>query len=265
MKFIIKSSILLTLFCSTAVFSQTEAEELAKKLANPVASLISIPFQNNTDYGIGANNGVRNTLNFQPVVPVSLTKDINLITRMVLPIVTQYNITGAGEKQSGLADAVVSMFFSPKNTKNGFTWGAGPALLFPTGTNDFLTTDKWGVGPTAVALKQVNGWTIGGLVNQIWSIAGSDDRPDVSQMFVEPFVIYNWKSGAGAGLITEWTQNWEIDKATVWITPTFSGVTSFGSQKVQFLFGPRFNVAANSDNAKADLGWRAGMVFLFPK
>lgn len=261
----LKAVLVVFLLGSNLIFCQTDAEELAKKLANPVSSLISVPFQNNTDYGIGSNNGVRNTLNFQPVVPVSVTKDLNLIARIVLPIVTQYNITAVGEKQSGLGDAVISVFVSPKNSKNGFTWGAGPAFLAPTGTNDFLTTEKWGVGPSAVALKQMNGWTIGGLVNQIWSVAGQEDRADVNQLFVQPFVIYNWKSGAGAGLVTEWTQNWETDKATVWLTPSINAVTSFGTQKVQLLFGPRFNLAATSSEARADLGWRAGMVFLFPK
>jgi hypothetical protein len=261
----LKVVLVVFLLGSNLILAQTDAEELAKKLANPVSSLISVPFQNNTDYGIGDNNGVRNTLNFQPVVPFSITKDFNVIARMVLPIVTQYNITGVGEKQSGLSDAVFTMFVSPKIAKNGFTWGAGPAVLAPNGTNDFLTTEKWGVGPSAVALKQMNGWTFGGLVNQIWSVAGNNDRADVNQLFVQPFVIYNWKSGAGAGLVTEWTQNWIDDTATVWIIPSFNGVTSFGSQKVQFLFGPRFNLAAVSTDARADLGWRAGMVFLFPK
>ncbi|SFU02093.1 hypothetical protein SAMN04489724_3362 [Algoriphagus locisalis] len=256
-------SLSLIFFSAGIASAQDDAAELAKKLANPIASLISVPFQNNTDYGIGEFNGTRNTMNIQPVIPISISKDWNMITRVVLPVVTQYSITAPGEKQSGLGDAVMSAFFSPANSEK-LTWGVGPALLIPTGTNDFLTTEKFGMGPTAIALKQVNGWTIGALVNQIWSVAGNADRPDVSQMFVQPFVNYNWKSGAGIGANMEWTQNWEASTATVWLNPTISAVTSLGKQKTQFVVGPRLNLAA-PDGGKADWGWRAVVIFLFPK
>lgn len=108
------------------------AEELAKKLSNPIASLISVPFQNNTDVGIGGFKGSRNTLNFQPVIPISLSPSLNMITRVVLPIISQQDITAQGVKQSGLSDALVSAFFSPAEAKNGLTWGVGPAILVPT-------------------------------------------------------------------------------------------------------------------------------------
>ncbi len=256
---------MLLLSIASLYAQKDEAAELAKKLANPIASLISIPFQNNTDYGIGSMGGTRNTMNFQPVVPIGLSKNLNLITRVVLPIVTQYNITGPGQKQNGLGDAVLSGFFSPTNTKNGFTWGVGPVLLIPTGTNDFLTAKKFGLGPTAIALHQHNGLTIGALVNQIWSVAGSSSRADLSQFFAQPFLTYNWKSGAGLGGMFEWTQNWKANSSTLWFVPSISGLTSLGKQKVSLAIGPRFNLASPSGSSKADWGWRAAAIFLFPK
>jgi hypothetical protein len=253
---------------SAATYAQDEAPkddaaELAKKLSNPVANLISAPLQNNTDYGIGPNNGTRNTTNIQPVIPISISTKVNMIARVVLPVITQYNITAPGAKESGLSDATLTAFFSPKESGK-FTWALGPAFLVPTGTDDYLTTKKFGIGPSALVLQQKGGWTYGALINQIWSVAGSDDRPDVNQMFVQPFLVHNWKTGAGLGLNAEWTQNWETSDATVWINPIVTGVTSLGKQKVSLGVGPRFNVAA-PDGSKADMGWRAVLTFVFPE
>jgi hypothetical protein len=240
------------------------AEELAKKLSNPVASLISVPFQNNMDVGIGPYNGSKNTLNFQPVIPINMTAKYNLITRFIIPLVSQHDITGEGTSQSGLSDAVISAWVSPAEAKNGLTWGVGPVFLVPIATNDFLGTKKFGVGPTALVLKQTHGWTMGALVNQIWSVAGASDRADVNQMFVQPFVSYNWKSGAGLGVNAEITQNWEGSTTSVFINPTISGVTKIGKQTIQLLIGPRLQLAAPNGN-KAAFGVRTMLVFVFPK
>jgi len=245
-------------------FAQQDAAELAKKLSNPISSLISVPFQNNTDYGIGPLKGSRNTMNIQPVIPLSVTSKLNLITRIIMPVITQYNISEAAGSQSGIGDFVLSGFVSPKESKNGITWGAGPVFLLPLGSNDFFTAHKFGIGPTAVGLKQSNGWTFGALVNQIWSVAGSSEYTKVNQMFLQPFLFYNWKSGAGLGTNMEYTQNWEAGTATIFINPLVNGITSIGKQKVQLGFGPRLNVAA-PDGASCSMGWRAVIVFLFPK
>ncbi|HTE24594.1 hypothetical protein [Flavitalea sp.] len=247
-----------------AVPAATDAAELAKKLANPVASLISMPFQNNTDVGIGTYNGSKNTLNIQPVIPIKLTPNLNLIGRVVLPVITQHNITAETTKESGFSDAVVSAFLSPAEPKNGIVWGAGPAFLVPTATNDLLGSKKFGIGPTALILKQTHGWTFGALINQIWSVAGDDVRADVSQMFVQPFIVHNWKSGAGVGLNADITQNWEATTSSVFIIPSVSGVTKLGKQIVSISVGPRIQVVAPNNN-KADLGVRATVVFVFPK
>jgi hypothetical protein len=262
--------LLIVVFFLTTVMAKAQdkpaesAEDLAKKLSNPIASLISMPFQNNTDVGIGVYNGSRNTLNFQPVIPISLSPKLNMITRVVLPIITQQAITAPEVKQTGLSDAVVSAFFSPAEAKNGLTWGVGPAILVPTATNKLLGTEKLGIGPTAIILKQTNGWTYGALVNQIWSIAGNKNNSDISQMFLQPFVSYNWKSGAGLGGNFEITQNWEGNTTAVFFNPTISGITQLGSQKVQLVVGPRIPVSMPVDG-KPDFGIRAVLNFVFPK
>jgi len=256
---------------STELFAQEKpaeaansAQAIADKLSNPVANLISVPLQNNLDYGIGPYHGSKYTINFQPVVPVKLSSSLNLITRLVLPIIDQRDITGEGTRQTGLSDATLTGFFAPSNSKGGVMWGAGPAILIPTGTNEFLTTKKWGAGPSLLLLRQANSLTYGFLVNQIWSFAGDKNRSDVNQMFLQPFFAKNFKSGAGLGLNAEITSNWEAQTTTAFINPTISGVTKLGSQMVSLVVGPRIPVAAPKDG-RADFGFRGALTFVFPQ
>lgn len=239
----------------------TSAEELAKKLANPIASLISVPLQSNFDVGIGAHNGSKMVLNVQPVVPITLSAKWNLITRYIVPIVSQYDITGENTSQSGLGDAVVTGFFSP--TGSAVTWGVGPAILIPTATEKVLGTEKFGIGPSVVALKQSNGWTIGGLANHIISIAGNEDRRDVNATFLNPFATYNWKSGAGITLNLEYTHDWENEIDVMVLNfPNFSGVTKFGKQTVSFGISPRWHFAPET---RPEYGIRGAVSMVFPK
>jgi len=239
------------------------AQELADKLANPVASLISVPFQSNVDYGIGTYHGSKYTLNFQPVIPISLTPNLNLITRYIIPIIDQHDITGEGEGQVGLSDATISGFFSPSHSKNGWIWGAGPAFLVPTSTDDFRSTRKWGIGPTALALRQAKGLTYGLLVNQVWSVAGDANRSDINQLFFQPFFSKSWTSGASVVLNSEMTFNWEANTTTISLNPLVSGVTKLGKQVIQLGVGPRIPITYPS-NSRPDFGLTAVVTFVFP-
>lgn len=236
------------------------AQELADKLSNPVAKLISVPFQSNVDYGIGPYHGSKYTMNFQPVVPIVLTPILNLITRYIVPIVDQHDITAEGASQFGLSDATISAWFSPSIIKNGFIWGAGPAFLLPLGTNDALSTRKWAAGPTALALKQRQGITFGFLVNQLWSFAGDKNRSSVNQMFLQPFFSKSWKSGASISANSEITFNWQTGTTTAFINPLVNGVTRLGKQTISIGVGPRISVGN-----PADFGFRGVLTFVFPK
>ena len=238
----------------------SDAAELAKKLANPIASLISVPFQSNWDMGIGNNNGSKMVLNFQPVIPMQLSKKMNFITRWIIPFASQKDVTGDKTNQSGLGDAVITGFFSPVGSK--ITWGVGPVLVLPIASNQFLGGEKFCIGPSVVALKQSNGWTVGGLANHVFSVAGNANRKDISATFLNPFIAYNWKSGAGLTLNAEYTHDWENKVDVFVIQPIASAVTKFGTQIVSISVGPRFHFAPSGHAA---YGVRASISLVFPK
>lgn len=268
MKHLISSVLIVVL--STIILPEAKAQEkpsanaqaLADKLANPVASMISVPFQNNTDWGIGPYNGSKNTLNIQPVIPIKLSSSLNLITRYILPVIDQRDVIGPDTHEFGLSDMSVSAWFSSAHPKNGFIWGVGPALLIPTATNEYLGTKKFGVGPTALVLKQGGGNTIGFLANQLWSVAGDKDRQDVNQLFFQPFFAHSFSSGATLGANMELTQSWQASTTLIFFNPIISGITKMGKQPIQLTLGPRIPLAG-PDASKPKFGIRGVLTFVF--
>ena len=260
----------ITLLLANLLFSQEEPQSeaaatdaLAKKLQNPIASLISVPFQGNFDFGFEPNDGSRVLVNIQPVIPMSISKDWNLISRVILPVISQSDIFGPSGNQFGLGDVTLSAFFSPKApTSGGFIWGAGPVLALPTATEELLGTEKFGVGPTAVGLMQIGTFTTGLLANHIWSVAGSDDRADVNNSFFQPFLAKNFPGGYALSLNTELSQNWDADATTGTINIGGSKVIVLGKQIAQIAVGPRIPYGNGNGSS---WGFRAQFTLLFPK
>lgn len=245
--------------------SADNAAELAQKLSNPVSSLISVPFQFNYDEGYGPDDdGYRLTLNIQPVIPFSISDDWNLISRTIVPLIYQDDVVPGEGSQFGIGDILQSLFFSPKKpTDNGLIWGVGPVLLLPTATSDLLGSEKFGIGPTAVLLKQHNGWTYGALANHVWSVAGESDRADVNSTFLQPFLSYTTSSAWTFTLNTESTYDWEAEEWSVPIHFMVSKLLKFGDQHVQFFIGARY-WADSPPGGPDGFGLRLGFTLLFP-
>ena len=243
-----------------------EAGDLAKQLANPVSSLISVPIQANYDEGYGTSgNGSVWRINIQPVVPISLNSDWNLISRTILPVIDQSDVPAPGFSESGIGDIVQSFFFSPvEPTAGGLIWGAGPVLLLDSASDTTLGAGKWGIGPTGVVLKQTGPWTVGALANHIWSVGGDDARPDVDATFLQPFVAYITPTKTTFSLNTESTYDWERKQWLVPINLTATQLLKIGNQMVSVGGGVRY-WAESPAGGPDDWGLRLQVTFLFPK
>jgi hypothetical protein len=243
-------------------------EELAKKLANPIAALISVPFEFNYNQGYGTEEGEQLLLNIQPVIPITLNEDWNVISRTIVPVIWQDDIVGRSGEQFGLGDILQSLFFSPSQPLDigigNLTWGVGPAIAIPTGTDDLLGLGKLGLGPTGVALIQKGPWTYGALINHIWSIAGQSDRDEVSATFIQPFLVYTTPTAWGFLLQTESSYDWKTEQWSVPINASISKLTTIGSQKVQFQVSGRYWVES-PHGGPDDFGASFKITFLYPK
>jgi hypothetical protein len=245
---------------------ENEEQNVAKQLANPVASLISVPFQFNYDQGINPlDTGKRVTLNIQPVIPFTLTPDWNLISRTIMPVNWSDDLLTGSGRIFGTGDTMQSLFLSPTKPWNGIIWGVGPIGLLPTGSSDLYSNHQWGAGPTAVALTQQGPWTVGALANHIWSFASTGyPSPEVKATFIQPFISYTTHDAWTFTLDTESTYDWVAKKWQVPINGVVSKVVKIGPQLVSFALGARY-YATSPDAAARGWGGRFTVTFLFPK
>ena len=255
----------LVLACAPRPGWAQDDAELAKKTQNPVADLISVPFQNNVNFGVGPHDDVQYILNIQPVIPFRLTEDWNLISRTIVPLIYQPELAPGVGEVFGLGDIQESLFLSPAKPGK-VIWGVGPIFQFPTATDDSLGQGKWGAGPTAVALTVHGPWVLGALINNVWSFAGDSDRRDVNQMLLQPFVNYNLPDAWYVVTAPIITADWEADSDDRWTVPIGAGVgkiVRLGKLPVNAQASAYYNVV-RPDNA-AEWQLRIQIQLLFPR
>ena len=242
--------------------AQDSESDLAKQTQNPVANLISVPFQANTTYRAGPRERTQNVLNIQPVIPLSLSDEWNLITRTIFPIVSQPSFARGQNREDGIGDTTISGFFSPKQPAFGhLVWGVGPVVTLPTASDEQLGYDQWGTGLTGVALMSHGSTVFGALVNNVWSLEGRT----FSQFLLQPFVNLNFSKGwyvtSGPIITADWSRE---DDA--WLVPVGGG---FG--KVHRIGKQPINLSAqafyNAERPQSAGAWstRLSVQLLFPK
>ncbi|HKA24655.1 MAG TPA: hypothetical protein VKF80_06725 [Candidatus Eisenbacteria bacterium] len=234
-----------------AVAATEDTAELAKKLSNPISDLVSLPVQFNWEFGEGPDEDTWEITNIQPVVPFHLSQSTNMIARLIMPTINRPGTTLDG-------DMTFSLFFSPARS-SGVTWGAGPAMILPR------TGEKWGLGPTFVILKQTGNLTYGALANQIWSFAGDDQAPDVSQLFLQPFFAVQASKTVTFTIQSETQANWQASSGNEWTIPLnvlVSKLVKHGPVPISYTGGA--GVYLDSPDGGPEWKLRGAITMLFP-
>ncbi|MBK6731569.1 MAG: neuromedin U [Bacteroidetes bacterium] len=243
MRKIFLPALLLFSICSPTLFAQESNEDLAKASQNPLANMMSFPFKNNTNFGIGPYDRSQNVLNIQPVLPFFKGK---LITRTIIPIVWQPDISSETGGTSGLGDITFTAFYA--NESKGITWGVGPVVNFPTASDPSLGPQEWGVGPSIVALAMPGKWVVGGLINNVWSVGNES----INSMLLQYFINYNLPGGSYITTSPIITSNWNAPDGNQWTVPF-----GIGAGKIVKLGGKlplNLNASAYYNVVKPDYG-----------
>ena len=250
----------------TVVRAELSEEELAKLAQNPVANLVSVPFQNNANLNFGPQKKNQNVLNIQPVIPFELSKDWNLITRTIVPVISQPALFPGDERTNGIGATQFSAFLSPSNVE-GTIWGAGAIAQLPTTSDSALGSYRWGLGPTFVILRLEKGnpWVYGFLVNNVWSF-GSGAGGSYNNFLLQPFLNYNFEGGTYLTTVPIITANWKADSGNQWTVPIGGGVGHifhFGKLPVNAQVGAYYNIVKPDFGANWQI--RAQVQLMFPK
>jgi len=246
-----------------------DAAAMARIAQNPVADVISMPFQLNWNFDVGPLEKDQQILNFQPVIPFSLNDNWNLITRTIVPLISQPAFSASQSRKDGIGDINFTAFFSPKKPgKGGFIWGVGPALVMDTATSDNLGQGAWSIGPSVVFLKSDGAWVTGALMNNVWSVSTEQGRPDVNQMLLQPFINYNFPSKPGRYLSFSpiITANWKADGGDTWTVPLGLGIgqiVKLGKIPTNLQLAAYYNAVRPEYASRWQI--RAQLVLMFPK
>lgn len=263
----IKARIVVIVTCLVLTISPFAAaddqEDLAKKSQNPIGNIISLPLVSRFDFDAGPEDAFAYTLEMKPVYPVNFD-NFNLINRLIVPITYQEAKVKGQDDEFGLGDTVYQAFFSPSKPQE-IIWGAGPAFMIPTNTDDKLGNDKWSAGPAVVVLAKPGAWLFGALAQHFWDFAGDDDAPDVNLSSIQVFINYNFPEFYLTTSPT-FSYNWEADSGDRWKVPLGGGLgklVKFDKMPVDFKLTAYVNVEA-PDQAP-DWYIEFQVKFLFPK
>ena len=255
---------LLALLATTNALAEMSAEELAKLAQNPVGNLISVPFQNNTNFNVGSQDRTQNILNIQPVIPIHVSTEWNIITRTILPVISQP--APSDDRTNGIGDTVFTAYLSPANPGK-WIWGAGPVVQIPTNSDEYLGNKNWGIGPSVVVLHLDKGdpWVYGALANNIWSVSDNNQGGSYNNGLIQPFVNYNFSSFYLTSSPIA-TVNWKADSGQQWTVPLGGGIGKIihiGKLPVNVQLAAYYNVVTPDDGPDWQL--RAQVQFMFPK